>query len=250
MTSIARPTDAREAQELKDALGAGAAFVGGGTALQLAWGDTTPELTLIDVNGIPEAQGVSRTAGGLRIGAAIRVETLRRDPLVRAAAPLLAHACDSLAALAVRHLATIGGNAGWRCGDTLAPLLVLDAQAEQGDGSVVALAAWLAAVDAPLLLALHLPVSSGSLGASFFEKVGHRAAFSPTRIAVAVHGGRVAITGAGLPARRLLQVEQLLDAQASPSREDSAAACSHELADASLARLAARLLHGHLTELA
>ncbi|RYY48303.1 MAG: hypothetical protein EOO24_67515, partial [Comamonadaceae bacterium] len=115
MVTLARPGSAREAQGLKDALGAAAAFAGGATALQLAWSSAPVGLTLIDVNTLAEAQGIGHGAGALRIGAATRLEALRRDPRVRADAPLLAQACESLAALSVRNLATLGGNLGWRC---------------------------------------------------------------------------------------------------------------------------------------
>jgi CO/xanthine dehydrogenase FAD-binding subunit len=259
MPFIVQPHTAREAQSLKDALGASAAFIGGGTALQLAWGDETPELILIDVAGLPEVQGIVLTGTRLRIGAGIRLESLRRDPFVLAHAPLLAAACDSLAALSVRHLATLGGNVGWRCGDTLAVLLVLDALAELADGSTIPLATWLTVNTSPLLVAVHI-VADVASPLAFFEKVGHRAAFSPTRLALAMHAlrvdsklvtVRVAASAAGLPARRLHRVEQALEGLSLTQleRASTATACAQDISDPALARLACRLLHGHLAAL-
>jgi len=253
MVTVARCPDAPAAQRLKERLGPGAVFVGGGTLLQPGWGSAPQgELTLIDVNGLAAARGIARTAEGLRIGAATPLESVRRDPLVRSDAPLLAAACETLAAVGVRHLATLGGNAAWRCGDTLAALLALDAQAERADGTREPLAAWLARAELPLLVALHVPAHDPP-GWSVFEKVGRRAAFSPTRLALAAWAApglrkvRVAVTGAGLAARRLPGVEALLEgARALPGAPAVGAACGAALPDPALARLAARLLRGHL----
>jgi CO/xanthine dehydrogenase FAD-binding subunit len=92
-----------------------------------------------------------------------------------------------------------------------------------------------------------------------YEKVGLRAAFSPTRIALALraevsgdsfHAVRVAVCGAGLPAQRLSEVERLLSE--APQRAAVSAAslretCAADLAcDAARIRLTARLLAGHL----
>lgn len=264
MLSIASPRSAIEAQQLCDARPGEACFVAGGTALQLDWPATqVPTLQLIDISALPEAQGISLQGDGwLRLGAATRLEALRQDALVRRHAPLLTSACDSLAALAVRHLATLGGNVGWRWGDTLAALLALAAQAELADGRRRPLAGLLQEPTLPLIVALWLDASAPP-ALALYEKIGLRAAFSPTRLALAFSGGlqkgrlcalRIAVSGAGLPARRMNQAERLLLAQPLAALEPEAlqAACADDLAGcvdaASRARLAARLLAGHLGE--
>lgn len=259
-----RPADAAEAQRLRDADPAGTAFVGGGTALQLGWADGPPALCLLAVDRLPTAQGWCRVeAGGrrwLRLGAALRLEALRRDPALRQAAPLLAAACDQLAAPGVRHLATLGGNVGWRWGDTLAPLLALDAEAELADGRRQPLAALLPAAPLPLVVALWLPEPAAAPRLAVYEKVGRRAAFSPARLALALWqpagtAPRLAACGAGWMARRLAATEAVLAAHlacaADPAHGISAAAlqpaCRADLDDdAALGRLAARLIAGHL----
>lgn len=258
MLTIERPADLHEAQERRSLLGARGAFVGGGTALQLAWRDGTPALTLVDVSGLPGALGLSLAGAHLRIGAATRLETLRRDPLVQRHAPLLVDACEGLAALSIRHLATLGGNVGWGHGDTLAVLLALEAEAELADGGCLALADVIEAPELPLLAALRVDtVRPPAL--AFYEKIGHRAAFSPTRLALAFCAGidgagrlnapRVAASGAGLRARRLRQVERMLND--APLHAIGALAlreaCAHDLdQDAALARVAAAVLAGRL----
>lgn len=257
MLTIERPGQADEAQRRRSALGPHGTFVGGGTALQLAWGDAVPALTLLDVTRLPQAQGIALAGASLRIGAAVRLETLRRDTLARHHAPLLAAACDSLAALSVRHLATLGGNVGWGFGDTLAALLALDAQVERADGSCLPLDQWLPMPELPLVVALR--VDAYPLAVGFYEKIGRRAAFSPSRLALAVGAGldaqgrlqdvRAAGCGAGLRARRLRHAEQLLHGLR-PADVGAAlrAACALDLPeDPSLARLASSVIAGHLT---
>ncbi|HMN84155.1 MAG TPA: hypothetical protein PKA20_30085 [Burkholderiaceae bacterium] len=71
----------------------------------------------------------------------------------------------------------------------------------------------------PLLVALRVPLAAGG-DRWRFEKAGLRAAFTPSRLTLAMCAGegdgptirwRVAVTGATLPARRLPTVEALLD---------------------------------------
>jgi|APAra7269096613_1048513.scaffolds.fasta_scaffold00097_4 CO/xanthine dehydrogenase FAD-binding subunit len=240
MLAVERCADAAGAQARRDALGASGTFVAGGTALQLGWERAAPDLTLVDVSALPAAQGVTRHGDRLRIGAACRLESLRHDPAVRAGAPLLVSACGHIAAMGVRHLATLGGNVGWRYGDALAPLLALDAGAELADGRVVPLWDVFAQDPLPLVVALWIDTRTARERA-VFEKAGHRAAFSPSRLTLAIVGGvRLAAVGAGLAARRLHAVERAL------VHGGLADACLADLGDPVRARLARRLIEGHL----
>jgi len=243
MLAVERMADAVGAQARRDTLGAAGAFVAGGTALQLGWDGAAPDLTLLDVSVLPSAQGLSVRDGRLRIGAACRLESLRHDPAVRAGAPLLASACGEIAAMGVRHLATLGGNVGWRFGDTLAPLFALDAGAELADGRTVPLAEVLHHDPLPLVVALWVDTRTAHWR-SVFEKAGHRAAFSPSRLTLAIVDGpdgvRLAAVGAGLAARRLRAAERALH------HGGLAEACLTDLGDPVRARLARRLIEGHL----
>ncbi len=104
--------------------GRSARYVAGGTdlAVQLAGG---PELgALVDVSGIPELLRLERGPGGLRIGAAVRLEVLAR----RADLPAcLVQGARAVGSPQIRALGTLGGNLcnASPCGDTLAPVIVL-----------------------------------------------------------------------------------------------------------------------------
>jgi CO/xanthine dehydrogenase FAD-binding subunit len=181
-------------------------YAAGCTALQLSWGEGAPD-ALTDIVGLAEARGVRIVDGRLRVGALETLERCRTDALVLAHAPLLAQACGVIGALGVRMLGTLGGNIGWRQGDTVPALLALDAWIETADG-LLPLADALALPDLPLVLAVHVPQQPP---VAVFEKTGHRAAFSLSAITVAgcVDGRvvRLAASAAGHPAQRLRQAE-------------------------------------------
>lgn len=270
-----RPANAAQAHRNKTELGSACAYVAGGTALQLSWRETPePRLTLIDVTQLLDMSIVYDVGSGLlRIGCALRIETLRRDPTVRERAPLLAAACDEIASVSVRNVATLGGNIGWRFGDTLAPLLAMRAAVELHSGEVAPLDTIVQFHECPLIVAVHLPASDPRVLAApvntasgvanrvigFYEKVGRRAAFTPSRIALALHaklvdGGRledvcIAVTGAGLVARILARTGETMEGTLAHSLTPEAIrdACWHDLPeDPTLARIASRVVSGHV----
>lgn len=65
---------------------------------------------LIDLNGVPELEGVSVANGRLRLGALTRHVELERSPVIREHAPLLADAIRHVAHPAIRSRGTLGGN--------------------------------------------------------------------------------------------------------------------------------------------
>ena len=90
----------------------GAVALGGGTDLLVEIEERlrTPD-ALVDVRRIPELQGISpRGDGSLRVGAAVTLATLERDPMVRASYGILAKACAAAASSALRNMGTLGGN--------------------------------------------------------------------------------------------------------------------------------------------
>jgi carbon-monoxide dehydrogenase medium subunit len=182
-------------------------IVAAGTALQLAWGEKPPDHQLIDISALSEARGIACLNGGLRIGALETLEACRTHHLVQHHAGLLAQACTVIGALGVRNLATLGGNICWRQGDTIPALLVLGARVETAAG-VMMLTDMLARPTLPLLLAVHIPRPEDE-SLTVFEKIGHRAAFSPSVATIAgwcrrgadgrVTHARLAAGGAGRP---------------------------------------------------
>ena len=103
-------------------------YVAGGTdlAVQLAGApaDGQPD-ALVDVSGIPELLRLEPApGGGLRIGAAVRLETLARSADLPSC---LSQGARAIGSPQIRALGTLGGNLcnASPCGDTLAPVIAL-----------------------------------------------------------------------------------------------------------------------------
>jgi carbon-monoxide dehydrogenase medium subunit len=105
-------------------------FVAGGTdlAVQLAGEASLPPAertdVLVDVSGIPELLRLESGLDGLRIGAAVKLETLARN---RELPACLVQGARAIGSPQIRALGTLGGNLcnASPCGDTLAPVIVL-----------------------------------------------------------------------------------------------------------------------------
>ncbi|MGG3815852.1 FAD binding domain-containing protein, partial [Methylorubrum rhodesianum] len=204
--------------------GGEARLAAGATALQLDWaaGAERPDL-LVDLSGLPELRGVEAVGGNLRIGAATPLAEIEADATVARLAPLLGRAVRTVAAPAVRSLASLGGNVAGRTGCCLPALLALDAALEiltAAGRERVALADWLgrAAEPASLLLAVTLPPQPEGAPTTL-RKVGLRTAFSPSVIGVAgllsldhgvIGAARLAAGGGPVRPQRLPRSEALL----------------------------------------
>lgn len=255
---VVTPYSPHEAQRLADALGERGRFIAGGTALQQAWDETRlapAGICFIDVQRWPETQQIGLSSETLRIGAGACLESVRRDPLALAHAPLLVEALCQLGAPGVRRLGTLGGNIGWGMGDTAPVLLALEALLELADGTLEPMARTLDRAVRPLIVALHVPRADRHVPVhAAFEKIGYRAAFSPARLRMALrwHDARrgcrvshVAVAAPDLTVRRLRAVEALVADPAQPPGLDALrSACLADL-PAPLAAMASRLVAGH-----
>jgi carbon-monoxide dehydrogenase medium subunit len=105
------PTTTDEACALLAADPWGTKAVSGGTALVLMMrqGLVAPA-ALVALWRIPGLGGISRTGRVLRIGASTTLAEIAASPLVREAAPSLAHACSVVGNVRIRNVATLGGN--------------------------------------------------------------------------------------------------------------------------------------------
>ncbi len=180
----------------------GAVVLAGGTDLmpQSAVGKIKPAGALLNIRRIPGLNTISQVDGRLRIGALVTLSTLLEDAQVRRHASLLSTAADHFASEQIRNAATIGGNLcnASPAGDTLTPLLALDAEVElaslaaDGSGSSRRLP-----VDgfftgpgrtqrAPneLLVAVQLPLAPAGQVARFY-KSGVRPALDISSISIA-----------------------------------------------------------------
>jgi CO/xanthine dehydrogenase FAD-binding subunit len=178
----------------------------GGTDLmpQSHAGRVTLKRGLLNIRRVPGLAGIERDGDSLRIGALVTMSELLRDAEIHTHFALLAEACDHFASDQLRNAATIGGNVcnASPAGDTLPPLLALDAEAElasKPDGTVVTRRVPLAeffvgpgrTVRAPneLLCAIRLPLPPAGFVGRFF-KFGTRPALDISAVAIGLGGVR------------------------------------------------------------
>jgi CO/xanthine dehydrogenase FAD-binding subunit len=88
--------------------------------------------TRTNIRHIPQLSGITLEGKEIRIGALATITEIMEHPLIRQHLPVLVEACDHFASDQIRNAGTIGGNIcnASPAGDTLIPLLVLDACVE------------------------------------------------------------------------------------------------------------------------
>ena len=159
---------------------------------------------LLNIQRVGELHAIERIDGGMRIGALCTMTELMNEPSVREHYPILVDACDHFASDQLRNAATIGGNVcnASPAGDTLVPLLVLDALAELAskpngriETRLVPLAEFFVGPGKTvraaneLLCGLRLPLPPAGFTARFL-KFGTRPALDISAIAVGIGGVR------------------------------------------------------------
>lgn len=205
--SYCRPRDLDEA--LAALARRGARIYAGGTDLLVAlsarraWTRAVREL--VDIKRLKALDGIVDVGDSLRIGAAVTAAALAASRLARRATPALAEAAAATSSPALRRRGTVGGNivTPHPAGDVATALLALGASVEIADEDgcrEIPLAelmppqarAW---PRKQLVVAVKVPKSPSSV----FVKLGSRAAFSRSVVAVAVSitddGVRVALGG-------------------------------------------------------
>jgi len=133
MKAIERYVAPRSLEEAVEILNAGdASVLAGGTDLmpQTRADRLQFKPLLMNLRYLLELKGVVEEAGSVRIGALVTITELLESTLVRQRLNLLWQACDHFASDQIRNAATIGGNLcnASPAGDTLVPLLALDAR--------------------------------------------------------------------------------------------------------------------------
>ncbi len=123
----------RSLEEAAEILCAGNVTVlAGGTDLmpQTQSGRLAFQPVLMNVRRVPELRGIAEQGAMVRIGALATITELLESALVRERLNLLWQACDHFASDQIRNAATVGGNLcnASPAGDTLVPLLALDAR--------------------------------------------------------------------------------------------------------------------------
>jgi xanthine dehydrogenase FAD-binding subunit len=140
MTAIERylaPADLDSA--LAALAGGNATILAGGTDLmpQINAGKVAFRPILLNIRRVPELRAVDIVDGRISIGSLTTITELKDNPIIAKAVPLLAEAADHFASDQVRNMGTLGGNVANAspAGDTLVPLLVLDALVELASAS-------------------------------------------------------------------------------------------------------------------
>jgi CO/xanthine dehydrogenase FAD-binding subunit len=171
-------------------------LVAGGTDLFVASKDRQAPTGMIDLFGIPGLCEISDAEdGGLRIGAATTYAHLLWDSRIAQNYSVLHQACREVGAAQIQARGTIGGNiiTSSPVGDSLPPLLALDAEVEvanQGGSRRIPYRDFhtgyrtvdLAADE--LLVAIHLPAQHPE-AVQLWRKVGTRRAQSISKVMMA-----------------------------------------------------------------
>ncbi len=126
------PKSVSEALSLLAKYGDHARVIAGGTDVLVDLKYKEEADCLVNVKRIPGLGDIQENGDGLRIGPLVTIREIETNKLVRERLPLLWEACHQFASLQIRNTATIGGNIcrASPSGETLAPLLVLEARAK------------------------------------------------------------------------------------------------------------------------
>lgn len=124
------PRSISEALSVLAQHGAEAKVIAGGTDVMVDIKYKEEPGCLVNIKKIPGLNSIQENGAGLRIGPLVTIHELETNKLVRDKLPVLWEACHQFASLQIRNTATIGGNIcrASPSGETLAPLLVLDAK--------------------------------------------------------------------------------------------------------------------------
>jgi CO/xanthine dehydrogenase FAD-binding subunit len=197
------PRDLGEALALRAAHPEAMPLAGGTDVMVYLEGGAIDPPRFLNLWGLTELGGITRTGDGLRIGALATHTDIVRNPDAQALAPALVEACRTVGAVQIQNRGTLGGNIvnASPAGDTLPVLLALDARFElhsaaRGARRVPAATFWqgyrrMDLAPDELLVAVHLP-SPASGDRTHFRKVGTRQAQSISKV---VLGARVRFDG-------------------------------------------------------
>ncbi len=126
------PKSVSEALSLLAKYGEQAKVIAGGTDVMVDMKYKEEPGCLVNIKRIPGMSTIQENGGSLRIGPLVTIREIETSNFVRERLPLLWESCHQFASLQIRNTATIGGNIcrASPSGETLAPLLVLEAKAK------------------------------------------------------------------------------------------------------------------------
>jgi carbon-monoxide dehydrogenase medium subunit len=125
------PKSVSEALSLLARYGEHAKVIAGGTDVMVDIKYKEEPGCLVNIKRIPGIAGIRENGGSLLIGPLATIRDIETSKIVRERLPLLWESCHQFASLQIRNTATIGGNIcrASPSGETLAPLLALEAKA-------------------------------------------------------------------------------------------------------------------------
>ena len=184
---------------------------------------------LIDIAGLPELRGITATADGVAIGAAMTHAEVSASDAVRKAIPALAALAGTIGDPAVRHMGTIGGSIANNdpAADYPAALVALGAKVHTDRRAVAAEDFFTglfstALEDGEIVVRVEFPAPAKAAYEKF-RNPASRYAMAGVFVAVLKDSGiRVAVTGAGSNGVfRATGIEQALAASWSPAAVDA-----------------------------
>jgi len=107
----ANPTTMQEATALLSAKAGDADILAGGTDLISCMKDHlhTPK-RVVNIKGIKELEGISKSDAGIRIGALVTIDELANNADIKAGAKALSDAAAGIPSPQIRHMGTVGGD--------------------------------------------------------------------------------------------------------------------------------------------
>jgi carbon-monoxide dehydrogenase medium subunit len=126
------PKTVSEALALLAQHGAEAKVIAGGTDVMVDIKYKEEPGCLVNIKKLPGLGAIQANGGSLRIGPLVTIHDIETNALAREKLPVLWEACHQFSSLQIRNTSTIGGNIcrASPSGETLAPLLVLEAKAK------------------------------------------------------------------------------------------------------------------------
>jgi carbon-monoxide dehydrogenase medium subunit len=126
------PKTVSEALSLLAKFGDEAKVIAGGTDVMVDIKYKEEPGCLVNIKKIPGLDKIQENGGSLRVGPLVTIRDLETNSLVRERLAVFWESCHQFASLQIRNTATVGGNIcrASPSGETLAPLLVLEAKAK------------------------------------------------------------------------------------------------------------------------
>ncbi|UOQ49915.1 FAD binding domain-containing protein [Gracilibacillus caseinilyticus] len=193
VVKVWKPASIEEAAMIKRRRKQSAAYIAGGTLLQLQKEQGTPLPShLIRLDQLTTFSNIEDKEDSVEIGAFVTLAECVQHRWFEGQARLLQEAANGVASPAVRNRGTIGGNIAYGIGDTIPALLALDCDITWMDEEQkLTTSLWYflqyARKEMALILSIQIPKQlSSAKRHAFYQKVGRRESFIPSLVTAAI----------------------------------------------------------------